>query len=297
MASIEKAAGLRRGGTPTPAQLEKIHQQSRRALTAEEVYVFSLRLCDDQPDRDGERFDTAALPKLAQLMVGKTGLSDHNWQAGEQVARIFDAAVEQEGAVQFIRAWAYVLRDHQAQLISEIEGGIRREVSIGCAMGHRRCSICGAEAVQCQHVKGKYYDGQRCEVILSEPLDAYEFSFVAVPAQREAGVLKGFGGLTLEEAARSAGGGLWSDYQALQKAAGAGQAQLRRQQEELVRLGVALEMGLPRAVLERMAAALSPEDLQTVCRGWAKTLRTLYPGPVQLGAAQPTAGTDEEFCI
>ena len=52
-----------------------------------------------------------------------------------------------------------------------------------------------------------------------------------------------------------------------------------------------------RAVLERVAAALSPEDLQTVCRGWAKTLRTLYPGPVQLGAAQPTTGTDEEFCI
>ena len=34
---------------------------------------------------------------------------------------------------------------------------------------------------------------KRCHVVLSDVTDAYEWSFVAVPAQREAGVTKQFG--------------------------------------------------------------------------------------------------------
>ena len=67
---ITKAAGVRPAGTPSPAQLEKINRQAKAALTAEQVYLFSIRLCDDRPDRDGERFDTAALPVLAELFIG-----------------------------------------------------------------------------------------------------------------------------------------------------------------------------------------------------------------------------------
>ena len=143
MNRIQKAAGVASCGAPTALQLEQINRQAKSSLTAEEVYVFSMRLCDDQPDRDWERFDTAALAELARMLVGKTGLSDHQWSADAQVARIFAAGVEMENGVHYIRAWAYILRAHHQQLIDEIEGGIRREVSIGCAMGHRRCSICG----------------------------------------------------------------------------------------------------------------------------------------------------------
>jgi hypothetical protein len=42
----------------------------------------------------------------------------------------------------------------------------------------------------CGHVKGRTYDGKLCWGELCEPKDAYEFSFVAVPAQRSAGVIK-----------------------------------------------------------------------------------------------------------
>ena len=42
-----------------------------------------------------------------------------------------------------------------------------------------------------------------CHVVLNQPTDAYEWSFVAVPAQREAGVIKMFaktkGGMTVEQ--------------------------------------------------------------------------------------------------
>lgn len=54
----------------------------------------------------------------------------------------------------------------------------------------RVCSVCGAES--CVHVPGKTYNGKRCVRILSGAADAYEFSFVAVPAQRAAGVVKKF---------------------------------------------------------------------------------------------------------
>ena len=100
-------------------------------------------------------------------------------------------------------AEAYVLRmERNADLIADIEGGIKKEVSVGCAMGQARCSICGEPYGTCAHRKGAVYDGETCLAVLSEPLDAYEFSFVAVPAQRAAGVTKAGkegNGMTLQD--------------------------------------------------------------------------------------------------
>ena len=87
---IKKEAEAVSSGTPTAVQLEAINAQAKAKLTEEQVYVFSVRLCDDQVDRDGERFDTAALPALAKLFIGKTGIVDHKWSSDSQVARIFE---------------------------------------------------------------------------------------------------------------------------------------------------------------------------------------------------------------
>lgn len=295
MQHVIKAADIAGGGTPTPEQLALIHKQTKTPLAAEELYVFSLRLCDDQPDRDGERFDTQALPELAKMLVGKTGLSDHRWEAERQVARIFDTVVERENGASYIRAWVYLLRAYNQQLIDEIEGGIRREVSIGCAMKKRRCSICGEKMGSCSHERGQVYGGQLCTAVLSEPADAYEFSFVAVPAQPKAGVMKRLGTQTgLEQAAREAG--CWDEYQSMKSAAALGCTQAQRLRGELVRLGLGLELGLDKALLERMAAAMEPEDVEAVCRSWSRCMRTLYPGQTQLNA-MPEHGGDDEFRI
>ena len=192
---IRKATQAQSSGVPTAAQLEAINAQAKGKLTEEQVYVFSLRLCDDTVDRDYERFDTAALPALAKLFIGKTGIVDHKWSADAQVARIFAAEVVKEDGVSYIKAWAYIRRGgHGDEAIADIEAGIKKEVSVGCAMGYSICSICGSEYGSCGHHKGEHYDGQLCCAILKEPMDAYEFSFVAVPAQRDAGVMKGMGG-------------------------------------------------------------------------------------------------------
>ena len=192
---IKKAAEAVSSGMPTAVQLEAINAQAKAQLVAEQVYVFSLRLCDDQVDRDMERFDTLALSGLAKLFIGKTGIVDHRWSSENQVARIFETQVVKEQGVTFIKAWAYIRRGgSNEELIADIEAGIKKEVSVGCAMGRCICSVCGSEYGTCGHLKGEHYDGQLCCAILQEPVDAYEFSFVAVPAQREAGVIKALGG-------------------------------------------------------------------------------------------------------
>lgn len=258
---IRKAAQAVATGAPTAAQLEAINALAKTRLNGEQVYVFSLRLCDDQIDRDGERFDTGALPGLAKLFLGKTGILDHRWSTENQVARIFETQVVKEKDESYIRAWAYIRRGGKNdELIADIEAGIKKEVSVGCAMAQAVCSVCGSEYGTCGHVKGERYDGQVCAVILKEPVDAYEFSFVAVPAQREAGVMKGMGAaVSLKELA--AEHGAQAEYRALTKEAELGRRYRKDLEDGVVRLGLALELGVAEPVLRSLAKTAGAEEL------------------------------------
>lgn len=258
---IRKAAETVSSGAPTAAQLEAINALAKTRLNGEQVYVFSLRLCDDRIDRDGERFDTGALPRLAKLFLGKTGILDHRWSTENQVARIFETQVVKEKDASYIRAWAYIRRGGKNdELIADIEAGIKKEVSVGCAMAQAVCSICGSEYGTCGHVKGEHYDGQVCAVILKEPVDAYEFSFVAVPAQRQAGVMKGMGAaVSLKELA--AEHGAQAEYRALTKEAELGRRYRKDLEDCVVRLGLALELGVSEPVLRSLAQTAGAEEL------------------------------------
>ena len=258
---IRKAAQAVATGAPTAAQLEAINALAKTRLNGEQVYVFSLRLCDDRIDRDGERFDTGALPGLAKLFLGKTGILDHRWSTEGQVARIFETQVVKEKDASYIRAWAYIRRGGKNdELIADIEAGIKKEVSVGCAMAQAVCSICGSEYGTCGHVKGEHYDGRICAVILKEPVDAYEFSFVAVPAQREAGVMKGMGAaVSLKELA--AENGAQAEYRALTKEAELGRRYRKDLEDGVVRLGLALELGVSEPVLRSLAQTAGAEEL------------------------------------
>ena len=78
--------------------LELINQLAKTPLTAEKVYRFSVRLCDNEVDRDWERFDEEALSVLGDLFVGKSGIFDHQWSAEGQTARIYRTEVIRETA-------------------------------------------------------------------------------------------------------------------------------------------------------------------------------------------------------
>lgn len=281
---IRKAAEAASSGVPTAVQLEAINAQAKAAMDAEQVYVFSLRLCDDQIDRDGERFDAAALPALAKLFIGKTGIVDHNWSTQSQVARIFAAEVVKEDRVSYIKAWAYIRRGGNAdEVIADIEAGIKKEVSVGCAMGRSVCSICGSDYGTCGHRKGESYDGQLCCAILQEPMDAYEFSFVAVPAQPNAGVLKGMGSdrRTLKELADEFGA--QSEYRTLFKEAELGRQYKKQVQDDVVRLCLCLELGVEEPTLRAIVETVGAEELLKLQKALDERLVETMPATCQLG--------------
>lgn len=187
----------------TVGELELINRFTLKKLGADDVYTFNIILCDNEVDRDNEKFHVQALEKLAELFVGVTGIFDHNPKSANQSARIFDAKTEKI-ASRFtsageeyvcVKAKAYMPRTKKNEdIIAEIEAGIKKEVSVSCAVSGFTCSICGSDMRYntCSHSKGKEYDGKTCYCTLSEVTDAYEWSFVAVPAQMNAGVTKSY---------------------------------------------------------------------------------------------------------
>lgn len=187
----------------TSSDLEKIRQYTTKDFDLSELFIFTLTLCSNDVDRDYEKFSKQSLFELAELFKGKTGILDHSMKSADQKARIFDTYVEkQEGQktvdgeeLYCLKAKAYMVRnDENKTFITDIEAGIKKEISVSCSMGANTCSICGNDrkSGRCNHINGKSYDSKLCYGILSDARDAYEFSFVAVPAQRDAGVTKAF---------------------------------------------------------------------------------------------------------
>lgn len=205
MDRIEKRMAASLIKADATADIGLINQYSLKVLKPEDVFCFSVILCDNDVDRDFERFTNATLDKLAPLFVGKTGILDHNWTANNQISRAYRVEAVNSGetnslgeARRILRADAYILRtENTAETIEKIEGGILKEVSVGAGISSVTCSICGEKIswMGCKngHQKGRIYDEKLCFAEFNEPTDAYEWSFVAVPAQRGAGVTKGAG--------------------------------------------------------------------------------------------------------
>lgn len=184
-------------------KLQLLNQFTRRELTEEEVYIFDVILCDNEIDRDFEKFSLSALKTLQELFIGKTGIFDHDAKSSGQTARIFHTELAEDSERKTstdenyvcLKGCAYMVRTSANEnLIKEIEGGIKKEVSISCSASVQKCSVCGANkrTKNCPHTKGKEYAGKTAYVILDKITDAYEWSFVAVPAQKNAGVTRKF---------------------------------------------------------------------------------------------------------
>ena len=259
-------------------ELVHINQFAKAELTEDQVYAFSVRLCDNEVDRDFERFDTAALEKLGELFLGKSGIFDHQWSAKGQTARIYRTEVVQEpsmvtaagDAYCWLKGWAYLMRtEKNADLITEIEGGIKKEVSVGCSVARHVCSVCGAESGTCSHIPGQMYGDVLCYTELKEPADAYEWSFVAVPAQRNAGVVKRFG-------EKEAGAAL------LEKQAALGRKYLKELRREVVRLAMLADDGLDGEVFAKAAERLEEPELTELKRAYEARAARRFPAAPQL---------------
>ena len=50
-------------------RMEKINRFTRKELTEDDVYCFSVILCDNEIDRDCEKFSVEALKELAESLI------------------------------------------------------------------------------------------------------------------------------------------------------------------------------------------------------------------------------------
>lgn len=208
---ITKSASVS-GLEVTDDELKLINKYAIKELTAGDVFIFKVAICDNEVDRDFEVFPNEALNKMAELYVGKTIISNHQNKAENQCARIYatevvkGAGTTKNGEIysQLVAHCYMVKTNSNEDLITEISAGIKKEVSVGCRMGAATCSICGKDNRKywCEHYPGKEYEGKLCYFALENPLDAYEVSFVAVPAQPRAGVTKCYGGEKLKSDAK-----------------------------------------------------------------------------------------------
>ena len=273
----------------TKEELDQVNRFSKAELTADQVYTFSVRLCDNEVDRDFERFGTEDLDRLGELFLGKSGIFDHQWSAKGQTARIYRTEVVREpGTVtaagdeyRWLKGWAYLMRTEKNQeLITEIEGGIKKEVSVGCSMGRSVCSVCGAENGTCGHVKGQMYGEKLCFMELKDPKYAYEWSFVAVPAQPRAGVVKRFG---------SEG----TELRTLRKQAELGQRYLTGLRREVVRLAMLADGHLDGKIFTKAVGRLDETELLELKRAYEAQIAKKFPVAPQLRQQAETKREDE----
>ena len=159
-------------GSPTPSDFELIKSFIKSEdITPNDLFVYPVRLCDNCKDRDGERFSDAALNSIAILSVGVVGIKNHDWSSENAHSRIYKADIEEVDGIKSVIGYAYTLvTNSTTEFINNIKSGLLAEVSIGFS--------------------AKNYselDGIR---VIEDVDDVFEWSFVAVPAQPKAGVVK-----------------------------------------------------------------------------------------------------------
>ena len=128
--------------------------------------------------------------------------------------------------------------------------------------------------------------------------DAYEWSFVAVPAQPRAGVIKGMTPVlkALAEEKPEAR----RELEALEKAAALGRRYLEELRGEVVRLMAMSRTGLEADVIRSMTGKLDEEELTALKTVFQRQVEETWPRGAQLsyrgGSREQTAG-DRAFLV
>lgn len=129
-------------------------------------------------------------------------------------------------------------------------------------------------------MKGQMYGEKLCFMELREPVDAYEWSFVAVPAQRNAGVLKRFG----QESGEAA---------LLQKQAALGRKYLGELRREVVRLAMLADDGVDGSIFAKAVDRLEEPELLELKRAYEVRAAKRFPAASQLRSRSAEKRGDE----
>lgn len=190
----------------TTEDLEKINRYTLKPLTADDVAAYKLYMCDNEDDdRNHEPFKAQALHDMKDLFIGKTVLKDHRHSTDSQIGRLFETWIETDptkitksGEVHTeLHGRFYIPKTAKnADLMADLDAGIRGECSVGFRPTTLICSICGTDNMKsyCHHWPGQTYmtEGgeKQCMMTIEGVKDALEVSLVGVPAQPRSGTHK-----------------------------------------------------------------------------------------------------------
>jgi len=119
-------------GAPSDADLELINKFALKPLTAKDVSVYTLQVCNDQIDRDDERFSLEVLGDFSATLPGKGLLEGHQW-GPVGVGLFYKSWVENIGGVNWVIGQCYLPKasEESAEMIVKLDAGIAKWVSIG----------------------------------------------------------------------------------------------------------------------------------------------------------------------
>lgn len=165
-------------------RMEAVNRFTLRPLSAEEVAVFTLDLCNNRVDRHYSRFPEEELARVNALTPGRPLMERHDLAGSLPRGTFFRSRLHREGDCVSVRPEVYVLRSAQNRdFILNIEGGVYRETSIGFSFRRPECSVCGKDLRTCAHVPGRTYGGKACHFVMRGVLEVLEGSVVPAGSQ------------------------------------------------------------------------------------------------------------------
>lgn len=176
--------------TATDANLALVNRFTvTGAATAEDVYLCSALVCNDQVDFYSTRFTERALEQIAALLPGANLMRNHNEYGSEDlpIGRIYAAERVDVAGVRWVRCWFYWERgttegDAMAKRISL---GIWREVSLSWWMRSFTNSIDGKPFDESPYYPGQELPGGIVVVgIMDDVTEINETSIVARGGQK-----------------------------------------------------------------------------------------------------------------
>ena len=181
-------------GDTSAEDIAAINEHTLSPITAEDVAVFRMDLCNDQIDRHISRFPIEELQRISEdLIVGKPLMELHDMpshglfgsnRGSQPVGKFFRSQVVKENGTVSVRPDVFLLRGHgDDDLIAKIDAGIAAGTSISFELDRPECSSCGCDIRDCAHMPGEDVDGELCHVILREVTDVFEGSIVPLGSQ------------------------------------------------------------------------------------------------------------------
>ena len=190
----------------TVKDIDIINKYTLEKLNENDVFTYKVKLCDNEVDRVFDKMSDKFLEAFKEKASNLTGITDHDWSSNNQVSRLYDTEIVVDDTkknsigepYKYVVGKAYTLKKFE-DYVNKISAGLLKECSVSFESVEDHCSICGALTTKgddnvavCPngHVMGQIYDDKLAYNSIDSLNDVFEWSLVAVPCQRDSGIIK-----------------------------------------------------------------------------------------------------------